>query len=192
MESLVRAAVIRYQFEHGAGLERTYGAIRTERNLGFLWTADLFALLGTYENSRTIYPTFGSFFPLIVGYLKDLSGRIDYMAKTVEEMGPHVVAMSPFANGTQDVDPNITSLTFTFDKPLDATAGYSFNAGSGGSEHFPMDKATGYGENGGTFTIQVKLKPDWDYELVLTARAFRSTDGYALQPYVVKFKTRKQ
>lgn len=192
-ESLVRTAVICYHADHGASPEATYRAILTERNLGFLWTEDLYALLGTYENSRSQFPTFRSFFPLIVGYFNDLSGRIDFAEKKFEEMAPHVVAMSPIANGAQDVDPNLTELTFTFDKPLDPTAGYSFNAGSGGSEHFVADfKAAGYSDNGTTFTIHFKLKPDWDYEFVLTARAFRGKDDYPLAPYMVKFKTQKQ
>lgn len=192
-ESLVRTAVIRYEFDHGATPEATYQAILRERNLGFLWTEELYALLGTYENSRRNYPTFRSFFPLIVGYFDDFSHRVDYTEQRFEEMAPRVVGISPILNGAQDVDPNTTQLTFTFDKPLDSSAGYSFNASSGGDEHFPGEfKAAGYGQNGSTFTILMKLKPDWEYEFVLTGRAFRSKDDYPLQPYTVKFKTRKQ
>jgi Domain of unknown function (DUF4932) len=191
IESLVRTAVIRYEFAHGAKPEEEEEAILTERNLGFLWTEELFALLGTYENSRSIYPTFRSFFPLIVSYFKDLSQRIAGTAARFEKMTPHVIAIAPFANGAQDVDPNTTQLTFTFDKPLDPEGGYSFNAGAGGGAHYPIEKYLGYSENGNKFTVQVKLKPDWDYEFVLTGRGFRTRDSYPLQPYTVKFRTRK-
>ena len=192
IESLVRTGEVRYKFEHNAQPQVAYEAIMRERGLGFLWIEELSALLGTYENSRALYPTFRSFFPVVVGYFDDLSKRIDYMAARFDELAPHVAGMSPFPNGAQDVDPNTTRLTFTFDKPLDAKGRYSFNWGLGGGEHFPREKAVGFNETGTAFTIQVKLKPDWDYSLVLTGRGFRTKDGYPLQPYTVKFKTRKE
>jgi len=191
IESLVRAGEIRYKFEHNAEPQVAYQAIMRERRLGFLWIEDLTALLGTYENSRSIYPTFRSFFPLIVGYFSDLSKRIEYVAKRFDEMSPRVAAMSPFPNGAPDVDPNTTRLTFTFDRPLDPKGGYSFNFGPGGSAHYPVEKILGFNETGSTFTIQVKLKPDWEYDLVVTGRGFRTKDGYPLQPYSIKFRTKK-
>jgi hypothetical protein len=191
VESLVRAAVVRYLFEHESQLQPPYKELTHQRNIGFLWIHELSALLGTYENSRKQYPTFRSFSPLIIGYFNDFSKRIDYEAQRFEESVPHVAAMSPFANLSQDVDSTITQITFTFDKPLDTKAGVSINYGQSGREHFPVEKGVGYNETGSTYTVQVKLKPDWDYEFVLTGLAFKTKDGYPLQPYTVKFKTKK-
>src|SRR5262249_3331909 len=160
IESLVRTGEIRYKFEHSATPQAAYEAIMRERRLGFLWIEELSALLGTYENSRGAYPTFRSFFAVIIGYYNDLAKRIEYIAKRFDELSPHVAATSPFKNEAQDVDPNTTQMTFAFDRPLDPKGGYSFSYGPGGSEHYPIDKIIGFNEAGSSFTIQVKLKPD--------------------------------
>lgn len=191
VESLVRAAVVRYLFEHESQMPAVYKELMYERNIGFLWIQELSTLLGTYENSRAQYPTFRSFFPLVIGYFNDFSKRIEYEAGKFEELTPRVASMSPFANQSQNVDPNITQITFTFDRLLDTKAGVSINYGPGGKEHFPIEKVVGYNDTGSTYTVQVKLKSDWDYEMVLTGLSFRTKDGYPLQPYTVKFKTGK-
>jgi hypothetical protein len=115
---------------------------------------------------------------------------MEYMAKRFDELSPHVTSVSPFPNGAQGVDANITQLTFNFDRPLDTKGRYSFDYGPGGNAHFPLEKPLGFNEIGTAFTIQVKLKPDWDYSLVVTGRGFRTKDGYPLQPYTVKFRTK--
>ena len=191
LESIVRAAVLRYRFEH-EGQRIAYTAMIAERNRGFLWIEDLFTLLGMYENSRTVHPTMRTFFPLLVGYFNDLSNRIEFVAKRFEELRPRVVAMSPFTNGTQDVDPSTRQLTFTFDKPLDPGAGYSINRGPGGSAHYPVENVIGFDKTGSIVTVQVKLSADSEYEFVLTGSRFRTKDDYPLQPYTVQFKTKKQ
>jgi hypothetical protein len=190
IESLVRAAVIRYLFDHEALPEAAYKEIILQRNVGFLWIEELSMLLGVYENSRSSYPTFRSFLPLVEGYYADLAKRIEYQAKRFEESIPRVIALSPITNGAQDVDPAITQLTVTFDRPMDKK-GYSFDAGRDGPDHFPLEKVTGYNEAGTAITLQVKLKPDWEYEFVLLGFNFKTIDGYPLQPYTVKFKTKK-
>jgi hypothetical protein len=191
IESVVRAAVIRYQFDHERESPTGYRGVLAERNRGFLWIGELLTLLGTFEHNRAAYPTFRSFFPVIAGYFGDLSSRIDYEARSFDELSPKVSHIGPFANETNDVDPGITEIVVAFDRPLDPHAGYSINNGPGGSEHDPIEKVIGYNESGSSLTIKVKLKPDWDYSFVLTGLAFTTKDGYPLQPYTVKFKTKK-
>ena len=125
-----------------------------------------------------------------MGYFNDLAERIDYEAQRFDELSPRVLTMSPFANGAHDVDPNIKQMTFTFDRPLDPKGRYSFKA-IRGSDHYPIEKVLGFDETGGTFTIQLNLKPDWDYEFVVTGLGFRTRDGYPLKLYAVRFKTKK-
>ncbi len=189
-ESLVRAAVLRYTFEHDAEPQATNSAMGGEINSGFIWMDELFALLGAYENCRSNFPTFRSFFPVIEGYYSDLAKRIEFKAAKFDELRPRITAIAPFNNGAQDVDPNIAQMTVSFDKPL-STKGYSFSLGQAGKEHYPIEKVLGFNETGTSITLQVKLKPDWEYEFVLTGLSFRSKDGYSLKPYTVKFKTRK-
>ena len=199
-ESLVRAAVIRYLFEHPlevkffADTKREdvpYKVIDIENSSGFYWMNDLVMLLGTYENSRQIYPTFRSFMPMIEAYFKELPKRIDNKVKSFEAFRPKIIKIVEFENNSQEVDSNTKQITVIFDKPLKGR-GYSINHGRLGGEGFPeIEKIIGYSEDGLKFTLQVKLKPDWNYEFVMTGDGFVSKDGYPLQEYEVKFKTKK-
>jgi hypothetical protein len=190
LESIVRAAVIRYLYEHETEERAERETIR-ERNLGFLWMEELVPLLGVYEQSRAAYPTFRAFMPLVEGYYRDLSRRIATKAAKFEALLPAVASISPFANGAQDVSPTLTQLTINFDRPLDPAGGYSINFGPGGRERFPIEKVIGFDATGKSVTVQVKLQPDREYEFVLTGRSFRTKDGYPLRPYTVTFKTAK-
>lgn len=190
VESLVRAAVIRYLFDHQK-FEKVSAELINERNNGFLWIDELFVLLGTYENSRKLYPTFRSFLPLIEGYTADLAKRIDEKAKNFERRQPRIVSIDDFANGAEDVDSRLTRITFTFDQPLEGK-GYSINLGAGGRAKYPIEKVVGYSADRTKFTVEVKLKPDWEYEFAVTGNSFRSIDGYPLQNTIVKFKTKKE
>jgi hypothetical protein len=102
-----------------------------------------------------------------------------------------VVSIDGFTNGAIDVDPKIKQITVTFDRPL-AGKGYSINLGSLGQDHFGITKGVSYSSDNMKVTLDVALKPEWEYEFVLTGRAFKSRDGYPLQNYVVKFRTRKE
>ncbi len=190
-ESLVRAAVARYIFDH-EGFEKASGELMNQRSIGFLWIRDLFVLLGTYENTRQTYRTFRAFLPVIEGYSVDLAKRIEAESKYFAERQPRVVAIEGFANGAENVDPKLTELTFTFDQPL-VGKGVSMNFGAGGREAYPeVEKVVGYSPDRMKFTLQVKLKPDHQYEFVLTGAAFRTPDGYPIENYTVRFKTRKE
>ncbi len=188
LESLVRAAVIRYMFEHENKAYQDEIIIQKAR--GFVWMDELSVLLGTYENSRNLYPTFRSFMPLIIGYYADLAKRINDKTAEFSERQPKIIAIEEFKNESQDVSPNLTKLTIVFDQPLSGK-GYSFNLGEKGQDHMPIEKVIGYNENYTKFTIQVKLKPDWDYEFIVTGLSFRTKNKYPLQNYVVRFKTKK-
>ncbi|MBS1793531.1 MAG: DUF4932 domain-containing protein [Acidobacteria bacterium] len=190
LESLVRAAVARYLFDHG-GSQKAAAELIEQRNRGFIWVDELFALLGAYENSRAQYPTFRSFMPLVAGYFADFAKRADDEAQTFEAKLPRVAALEPFKNGAQDVDPNLTELTLTFDRPLEGK-GVSISVGAGGRENYPIEKVVGYSADRTKFTVRIRLVPDHDYEFVVTGLAFRTADGYPLQNYPVKFRTRKQ
>jgi hypothetical protein len=64
-ESLVRAAVIRYQLAHG-DTTRASQTIDEETALGFVWTRRLVELLGEYERDRKTYATMATFMPRVV------------------------------------------------------------------------------------------------------------------------------
>lgn len=191
-ESLVRAGVIRYTFEH-KGIEKANLEIISEKGRGFAWMDELFVLLGTYENNRKTYPTLRSFIPILVGYHADLVKRVEDKLAAFEALKPKVAAIEEFKNESADVSPNTKQITFVFDKPLRGK-GVSINLGSLGNTGMPeVEKGIGfYNADATKYTLKVVLKPDHQYEFVMTGNSFISKDGYPLQEFVVKFKTKKE
>ena len=105
-----------------------------------------------------------------------------------------MVAVEPFGNGAQDVDPNLTDITIRFDRPV-IGRGYSFNPGPGGMDKlFDFVEAKGYSDDNTSFTIVVKLQPDHEYEFyVLRDFSFVTPDGIRmLEDYLVHFRTRAE
>lgn len=189
LESLVRAAVVRYTIEHENDEQKQRDMIFAERNIGFIWIEDLVKNLGEFEKSRDAYPTFRSYFPEIVKYYNALAPQIDARVKSYNAQRPSVASTEPILNGAQDVDPDITQLTFTFDRPLEPKR-VSINFGPGGPAQYPIVKVVGYADEGKTFTVQLKMKPASTYEFILTEKGFRTREGFPLRPYTMKFRTR--
>lgn len=188
-ESLVRAAVARYLFVND---RKNYAQeITLQQARGFVWIDELSVLMAAYENDRRTYPTFRSYLPHIIGYYTDLAKRIDEKNEEYTGRRPKVTAIEQFSNGDQNVDPKTERITLVFDRPLSGDR-YSFNLGEKGREHMPIERPLAFNENSTKFMLQVKLKPDWEYEFVVTGQGFRTKEGYPLEQYVVRFKTRKE
>lgn len=189
-ESLVRASVVRYLMDHGKDSVAAEREIQYQQSIGFLWIRELVALLGKYEINRKRYPTLESFMPEIVEFYEHTARDIPVIISNYQTKQPHVVAITPFSNGSKNVDPSITELKITFDKSL-AGKGYSINFGESGKEHFPIVKVIGYTDNNTAVVLQLVLKPDFDYEFNLTGRSFKTADGYPLEDVNINFKTKK-
>jgi hypothetical protein len=162
-----------------------------DRNLGFIWIEELVDLLGAYENSKESFPTFRSLFPLTIGYFEDLSKRIEREGKEFEQRSPHVIGIFPFSNSSENVNPEISNIVLTFDKPLDDEKVNSIEPNKSGDESSQMVKQLFLNDNGTVMTLIVELKPDTEYEYELPGSTFITADGYPLQNYVLKFKTEK-
>ena len=186
-ESLVRAAVIRYEIEHDTTGARAALAIAEEKRNGFYWIDDLVTLMGIYENSRKQYENFVSFVPVLKTYLKDLATNMKFRYKTYSEQIPKLVATLPFENGATDVDPNIKELTMVFSRSM---RGWSFGHTELGSEHYPLESVIGWDDSFTQLKIKVNLKPGWNYEMLIRDEGFRTRDGYSLIPMVFSFRTR--
>jgi hypothetical protein len=75
-ESLVRASVIRYMIDHKNPDADIQEEINIQAGKGFVWTKDLVDLLGEYESSRTLYPTFKSFYPRIYSFFNSTANHL--------------------------------------------------------------------------------------------------------------------
>jgi hypothetical protein len=93
------------------------------------------------------------------------------------------------ANGATDVDPSLTAIQVTFDRPMKDGSW----ALVGGGPHCP--ETTGrpsYDSRRTTWIVPVKLKPEWDYEFYLNRGqydSFRSAEGVPLESVHVTFST---
>jgi hypothetical protein len=186
-ESLVRACVVRYVLQYG-GSTAAQRTIREQEHLGFLWMPELSGLLGQYETNRDQYPALETFAPRLVSFFKDYAADFPSKQSALTAKRPKVLSSVP-RNGTTDVDPGLTEIKITFDRPMKDQS-WSM---CGGGPHTP--EGTGkpkYDSQRTTWTVPVKLKPDWDYEFSLNCQsfdAFRSEDGIPLEPVSVTFKT---
>lgn len=103
---------------------------------------------------------------------------------------PQIVKMDP-ENGATDVDPAITELTVTFDRPM--AGGFSW---TGGGELFPTipeGEKPSWTKDGKTCTLPVELAAGKQYRLGLNSRSFHnfaSAAGVPLEPVVYEFRTK--
>lgn len=111
------------------------------------------------------------------------------LVKAFEAKEPYVVKLEPFANGDKEVDPAIKELKIVFSAPMNKK-GYSINNGSRGKDYSPIAGVVGFSDDGTSFTLKTEMKPDHEYEFVITSLSFKSAEGYPLKPYEVKFKTK--
>lgn len=80
-ESLVRAAVILYLIEGDTPDEQVRHNIVMEMSSGFYWMPELVEVLKGYIQNRETYPSFETFYPVIIeffnNYAKGLSDKVD-------------------------------------------------------------------------------------------------------------------
>ncbi len=200
-ESVVRACGIRYTLAMN-GPQAAAREVKYNRDKGFLWTGELASLLGEYEKQRDRYPTLDAFYPRIAAFFNGYSGRVEQDAaflaeekrqetEALKEKSPKVVSLVP-ANGAQDVDPGLTAVVVTFDRPMKPgnMAVMSFDA-----DKFPeMPGKAAYDETRTVLRIPVALEPGREYAIGLNGEGFlvmQDDQGNPLVPFVIRFKTRK-
>ena len=86
---------------------------RAERKDHFVWADEIAALLVEYQNDRKQYVDFDAFVPRIAEALDAIAAK----SKAEADRAPRLVSMTP-ANGASDVDPAMTELVITFDRPM--------------------------------------------------------------------------
>ena len=101
---------------------------------------------------------------------------------------PRVVSSVP-AHGAINVEPNLTEIRVTFDRPM-SDISWSF---CGAGPHFPqLVGEPHYNRSRTNWTAPVKLKPDWTYTFWLNYddyKGFVSDEGAPLAPVFVSFRT---
>ena len=192
-ESLVRASVIQYMIDHHLKPEEIEDEIKIQEFRGFIWTRNLVNLLNTYKNQRDQYKTFESFYPKIVDFFEEESKNVKATKASFENLIPTITSLEPFENNAQNVDVNTKQITINFSRKMLGN-GVSLNLGALGKDHVPIGKEVKfeYFNNNQSLKLEfIDLKPDTEYEFLLTGKRFRSDEGYPLKNYTIKFKTSK-
>jgi hypothetical protein len=102
---------------------------------------------------------------------------------------PQIVKMEP-ANGATDVDPALTKLTVTFDRPM--AEGFSWTGGGEMFPTIPTGQQPSWSDDGKTCTLPVELAAGKQYRLGLNSRSYKnfaSAEGVPLVPVVYEFRT---
>ncbi len=182
-ESLVRASVLRY-VAASQGVDAAQAAAKEEHRRGFTWVGALAELLAEYEGSREQHPDLASFMPRVVSFF----GEQPAVLRALDATRPHIVSMTP-ANGAQDVDPSISAVTVSFDRPM---TDKSWAVVGGGPRYPEHPGEASYDEACQVLTIPVRLEPGHAYEFWLNYGefdSFRSAKGVPLVPVRVRFRT---
>ncbi|WP_431609298.1 Ig-like domain-containing protein [Chryseobacterium sp. 'Rf worker isolate 10'] len=111
------------------------------------------------------------------------------LMKEYRKKSPDVVKIDP-VNGSLGVNPDTKEIRITFSKEM-VPEYYSFNLSEKGKDYMPITKVIGMENNNKTLVLGVNLKPNKEYEFVLTNKSFRSKEGYSLknEKLLIKFKT---
>lgn len=104
---------------------------------------------------------------------------------------PTISSIEPFKNNAQQVNPEIKEIKIIFSKDMN-TKNMSIGFSEKGKDYFPITKLKGYEKDNKTLVLQMELKPNKEYEFVITNKGFRSKDDYPLldEEYLIKFSTK--
>ena len=110
------------------------------------------------------------------------------LKRRFEESRPVVTRISQLKNQQRKVSPKLTTITVEFSAPMD-TRYRNFELGPLGETNLMRVKQfRGFSEDGKSATIEVELKPNRRYQLVI-GNGFRSKEGISLKPYLIDFTT---
>lgn len=182
-ETLVRACVVRCRFAT-EGTAAAKEQVQAEQKAHFAWVPELAELLSEYEADRERYPELRAFLPRIVERLAAIAERLPEVARA-----PQVVALVP-ANAATDVDPALTLLRITFDRPMKDSSWSLVGAKSDLPE---ITGALAYDAARKVLTVPIRLQPGRTYSFSLNGerhKGFVSAEGVALEPLPVRFSTR--
>ncbi|MCJ8498854.1 DUF2268 domain-containing putative Zn-dependent protease [Chryseobacterium salipaludis] len=107
-----------------------------------------------------------------------------------ESKRPKVIEIQPIKNNSQNVDPNIKTITLTFSEEMNPNF-RNFELGPLGENNLlRIAKIIGFSEDNKSFTFEANLEPDKQYQILINY-GFRSKNMINLIPYLIDFKTAK-
>ncbi|UOE49459.1 DUF4932 domain-containing protein [Mucilaginibacter sp. SMC90] len=187
-EALVRASVISYLKTHNTDTLVAEKELKEQLARGFVWMRPLVNLLNKYQTQRKTYPTLESFMPVIVDFYNKIAPHTSFYDDDYQQHCARVIAVRPFKNNDTTVSNNTTEIIFNFDKKLDGIK-YFFGPGAKGIGHYPKPIKFTFTNDNRSIIMKVELKPNTEYQISIAGSMMRANDGYAVQNYILNFKT---
>lgn len=102
---------------------------------------------------------------------------------------PEFVKIEEIKNDDTLVNASLKQITLVFSQPMDK--GVSINYGEKGKDFFPITNIVDFSDDETKCILSVDLKPNHEYEFIITNNRFSSLKGYPLlKNYSIKFKTK--
>jgi hypothetical protein len=119
----------------------------------------------------------------------DKSGYFPKSVKAYRKSMPTVVGIKEFKNGDKNVDSNIKQVTITFSTKMNK-ASHGFDFGLLGEPNvLSVKKFVGFSDDGKSVSIEVEMKPNQHYQLVVSSR-FMDENGGVIKPYLIDITTK--
>lgn len=189
-ESVVRATSVAWARANLTEAEARQ-AEQTEQGRGFFWTGGLADSLEAWRAARQPGVSWDADVERLGRWFVALGDRIPAMRTAYDANRPRIVASS-IPDGATEVDPAVTSLVVTFDRPM--VRGWSIQAvqGPAGPLTVPGFRAPRMSADSLRFEIMMELKPGTEYGFALNGPfggGFRSADGAPLAQTTLRFRT---
>jgi hypothetical protein len=124
----------------------------------------------------------------MVDQSKLLPDSLEKLYQAYEADRPTIINMSPFKNGSTNVESGLRTITVYFSEPM-IRYNTGVDYGPLGDQYFPKILPTrNFSTDGLSWTFTVDLKPNQQYQ-ILISNNFRKTNGVRLKPYLIDFTT---
>jgi hypothetical protein len=119
----------------------------------------------------------------------DKSNYFEKPVRFYQKSMPTVVGIKEFKNGDKNVDFNTKQITISFSTKMNK-ASRGFDLGPlGESNVLSVKKFVGFSDDGKSVTIEVEMKPNQHYQLLLSSR-FMDENGAVIKPYLIDITTK--
>lgn len=182
-ETFVRSSVINYMKNHDPNYN-VADALFEQTQLGFLLANDVTESL--FRRDRSRYPTMASYMPVLV---RDINAfDLAQYRKNIDSKSAHLLSCS--VKDGSEIDASVSSIVFTFDKPMSGNVALHINEGVVFPPLANRTPPFSWSKSNKTLTVYVVLAPNTTYGFCVH-ESFSTEDGYPLdQNYYYTFSTK--
>lgn len=195
-ETLVRALVIQYLQQHSddSNAAKITGMMQLKQ--GFYWMPIVLQIVEEYRENWNPEDNIDLLVQQLILRVNQDSIAVQSSKDNFLSDKGKVVSVAPFKNGDTLVDSSVSSISFTFSKPL-VPGMFSFGPGQLGFDHYPKypneDSIFTLSKDFKTITInEIQLEPDKIYQMKLNGSWYFTQDGHPCEDYILNFRTARE